>query len=68
MNALIFKTVDGIQVQVEEETTNIRRFFSNLGGIDRDDHFFFWASDAQWVPETLENEGYSITYAEQSPA
>ena len=60
MKATIIKTVNGVKVYIDEETKDIKEFFSNLDGKFRDDHWFFWSNDAKWVPDCLKSEGYSI--------
>jgi hypothetical protein len=65
MKATITKTVDGYKVFTDEMTDLLATYFSNGGGIQRDGHHFFWASDAGYkaehIIESLKDEGYEIT-------
>jgi hypothetical protein len=73
MRAHIEKTVNGINLYLEGQTDGIAGYIANLGGKARDNAlewaeggaYFFWSSDAKWVPEMLEDEGYQITRSAQ---
>jgi NADPH-dependent curcumin reductase CurA len=62
MKAFIAHTSEGrTKVLLEEVSEKIELYFENLGGKKFEEFWIFSREDARYVPETLADEGYTVT-------